>query len=208
MPHTKNPTTALGSKIIVDCPPFRPPPNLRRTVMIDFVNVPSGTTVDNAFAAQSVTFSSQTTNPAKRRSAYAMTMTLGAAQSGNNVLTVMNGTGMPLFDARWGAAEAVFGQLQQSISVRAYALDSPEGLGSSDNRPFMEAYDSNGAYLGKVRTRFGPKNANFFGHWHPLSFSSPTRNIQRTRLSSQAQGSPWVCTAFDNLTFDRNILLT
>ncbi len=208
MTDIKNLATALGSKIILERPPFRPPPNLRRTVMIDFESVPSGTAVDNAFAALSVTFSSLTTNPAKRWSAYAMAMTLGTAQSGKNVLTIVNGTGAPLFDARWGAVEAVFSQLQQSISVWAYAMESPECLGSSDNRPFMEAYDSNGTYLGKARTQLGPKDANFFGHWHPLSFSSPSRNIQRIRLSSQAQGCPWVYTAFDNLTFDRNILLS
>ena len=208
MTDIKNLATALGSKIILERPPFRPPPNLRRTVMIDFESVPSGTAVDNAFAALSVTFSSLTTNPAKRWSAYAMAMTLGTAQSGKNVLTIVNGTGAPLFDARWGAVEAVFSQLQQSISVWAYAMESPECLGSSDNRPFMEAYDSNGTYLAKARTQLGPKDANFFGHWHPLSFSSPSRNIQRIRLSSQAQGCPWVYTAFDNLTFDRNILLS
>lgn len=61
--------------------------------------------------------------------------------------------------------------------------------------------------MGKARTQLGPQDANFFGHWHPISFSSASRNIQRIRLSSQAQGCPWVYTAFDNLTYDRNILL-
>lgn len=209
MPDFKDLATSLGSKLNLDRPPLRPPPNLRRTVMIDFESVPSGTAVDNAYATSNVTFASVTTNPAKRWSAYAMAMTLGSAQSGKNVLTVTNAAGLPLFDARYGAVEAVFSQLQQSISVWAYALDSPECLGGAyDNRPFMEAYDANGNYLGKARTQLGPKDANFYGHWHPISFSSPSRNIQRIRLSSQAQGCPWVYTAFDNLTFDRNLLIT
>lgn len=209
MPDIKDLVTNLGSKIILERPPLRPPPNFRRTVMIDFENVASGTAVDTLYSAQSVSFASVTTNPPKRWSAYAMAMNLGAAQSGKNVLTLTNATGLPLFDARYGAVEATFSQLQQSVSVWAYALDSPECLGGNyDNRPFMEAYDTNGTYLGKARTQLGPQDANFFGHWHPISFSSASRNIQRIRLSSQAQGCPWVYTAFDNLTYDRNILLT
>ena len=207
MPAIHDLATTLGSKIDLGRPPLRPPPNLRRTVMLDFENVVSGTVVDNAYTALSVSFASVTTNPPKRWSAYAMAMNIGSAQSGKNVLTLTNATGLPLFDARHGAVEATFKQLQQSISVWAYALDSPECVGGDfDNRPFMEAYDASGAYLGKARTQLGPKDANFFGHWHPISFTSANRNVQRIRLSSQAQGCPWVYTAFDNLAFDRNIL--
>ena len=156
MPDIKDLVTNLGSTIILERPPLRPPPNFRRTVMIDFENVASGTAVDTVYSAQSVSFASVTTNPPKRWSAYAMAMNLGAAQSGKNVLTLTNATGLPLFDARYGAVEATFSQLQQSVSVWAYALDSPECLGGNyDNRPFMEAYDANGTYLGKARTQLG-----------------------------------------------------
>ena len=109
MPDIKDLVTNLGSKIILERPPLRPPPNFRRTVMIDFENVASGTAVDTVYSAQSVSFASVTTNPPKRWSAYAMAMNLGSAQSGKNVLTLTNATGLPLFDARYGAVEATRG---------------------------------------------------------------------------------------------------
>lgn len=207
MPDLKDLSTGLGGIIITTKPPLRPPPKMWRTVVIDFENVASGTAVDTSYANQGVTFASLTTNPAKRWSAYAMSMPIGSAQSGKNVLTLTNVTpGLPLFDARYGAVEATFSQLQQAVSVWAYALDSPECLSNThDNRPFMEAYDANGAYLGKARTSVGPLDANFFGHWYPITFSSATRNIKTIRLSSQAQGCPWVYTAFDTLTYSVNI---
>lgn len=190
-------------------PPFRPPPNPWRTVTLTFDDVASGTAVDTTYASAGVTFAS-VTYPPRTWSAYAREMPSGAANapSGKNVLSLIETTpAFPWFDARYGAVEASFSQLQQSITIWAYAVDAPEGSGSADNRPFMEAYDSAGTYLGKVKTQLGIHDANFLNHWHPLSFSSASRNIARIRLSSQANGLPWVYTAFDNLSFDRNIFV-
>ncbi|MFZ2972221.1 hypothetical protein [Ferribacterium limneticum] len=206
MPDFTNNAIKLGG-VISQRPPFRPPPNLWRTVTITFDDVPSGTAVDSTYAGSGVTLAS-VTYPPRTWSAFAKEMPWGGGQSGKNVLTIIEADpSYPWFDARYGALEATFSQLQQSVSVWAYAMNSSEGAGNADNRPFMEAYDSTGKYLGKVLTQLGVHDANFLGHWHPLSFSSTSRNIAKVRLSSQANGLPWTYAAFDNLTFDRNILI-
>ncbi|PKO39485.1 MAG: hypothetical protein CVU33_05050 [Betaproteobacteria bacterium HGW-Betaproteobacteria-6] len=205
MPNFTIPATKLGGTVTLR-PPFRQHPNIWRTVTLTFDDVAHGTAVDTTYAGTGVTLAS-VTYPPRTWSAYARQMPQGAnGQSGKNVLSIIdNDPAYPWFDARYGAIEATFSQLQQSVSVWAYAMNSPEGAGTADNRPFLEAYDASGKYLGKALTQLGIHDANFIGHWHPLSFSSASRNIAKVRLSSQANGLPWTYTAFDNLTFDRNI---
>jgi hypothetical protein len=205
MPDFTNEAIKLGG-VISQRPPFRPPPNMWRTVSITFDDVASGTVVDSTYAGAGVSFAS-VTYPPRTWSAFARLMPFGGSgQSGKNVLSIIQkDPDLPWFDARYGALEATFSQLQQSVSVWAYAMNSPEGSGNADNRPFMEAYDSTGKYLGKALTQLGVHDANFIGFWHPISFSSPSRNIAKVRLSSQANGLPWTYAVFDNLTFDRNI---
>lgn len=185
------------------------PPNLERTVVIRFDDVADGTVVDAQYAGSGVTFASLTTNPPSRGSAYARQLQIGTAASGVNVLSLSKGAGWTgaFFDARQGAVEATFSQLQRSVSVLALPLDSPEGLGMDDNRPFMEAFDTAGAYLGRSRTQLGPDDPNFYLNWQLISFVSPIKNIKKVRLSSQAHGSRWVYTVFDNLSFQVNLLL-
>lgn len=207
MTDLKNQATKIGGLIDPARPPLKPPPKLYRTIVVDFDGVPSDTAVDAAFSGQGVNLASITTSPAKRWSAYAMLLQLGTGQTGKNVLTLNNGSGWGdvFFDARQGAIEVTFSQAQQSVSIWAYPMNSPEGLGNADNRPFIDAFDTNGAYLGKVRTQLGPNDPNFFAHWHPLTFASGSRNIRKLHLSSQAQGAPWVYTVFDTLTFDAQL---
>ena len=216
MPDIHKKITALGGVIDINRPPLRPPINFWRSVVVNFDNVASATAVDTVYANEGVTFASLTTSPAKRWSAYAMLLQMGTAQTGKNVLTLSNkpGWGDVLFDGRQGAVEATFSQLQHSVTVWAFPMNSPEGLGNADNRPFIDAFDANGAYLGKARTQFGTKNPdgsdnpNYFARWHPITFvSSGGRNIKTVRLSSQAAGAPWVYTVFNTLTFERNILI-
>lgn len=81
-----------------------------------------------------------------------------------------------------------------------------EALGSDDSRPFIEAFDNSGTYLGRTRTQLGPDDKNFDMVWQPISFVSTARNIKKIRLSSQAHGSRWVYAVFDNLSFQVNLL--
>ena len=133
MPDFTNNAIKLGG-VISQRPPFRPPPNIWRTVSITFDDVPSGTAVDSTYASSGVNFAS-VTYPPRTWSAFAKEMPVGgSAQSGKNVLTIIEADpSNPWFDARYGALEATFSQLQQSVSVWAYAMNSPEGSGNADS---------------------------------------------------------------------------
>lgn len=185
---------------------WRPPINFMKTITIQFDDVPDGTVVDHTYATSGVNFASLT--PAVGP-AYVRRLQLGTAASGLNVLSMTNSPGWTgaFFDTRQGAVEATFDQLQSSVSVMALPLNSPEGLGHDDNRPFIEAFDSAGTYLGRARTQLGPDDQNFYMVWQPLSYVSATRNIKKIRMSSQAHGSRWVYATFDNLSFQINLLL-
>lgn len=199
-------STKLGGTVN-PFPPFRPPINFWRTVTLNFDDVPSGTAIDSTYANSGVIFAS-VTYPPRTWSTYARDLMSGSSSTnGKNVLTLHTAAGVPWFDARYGAIEATFSQAQKSVSIWAYAMNSSEGSGNADNRPFMEAYDSSGKLVGKVLTQLGVHDANFYGFWHPLSISSSSRNITKIRLSSQANGLPWTYATFDNLTFEYNILL-
>lgn len=186
----------------------KPPFNPMRTVVIQFDNVADGTVIDHAYASSGVNFASLTTQPPSTGSVYARRLQSTSAASGVNVMSLSTDLAWlgPFFDARNGAIEVTFDQLQSSVSVMALPLTMPEGLGSTDNRPFLEAFSTDGTYLGRARTQLKLGDAGFIMVWQPIAFVSPTRNIKKVRLSSQAHGSPWVYTVFDNLTFHVSIL--
>ena len=204
--------TPLGAKGLLNKIPDilkpRPPFNPMRTVVIQFDNVADGTVIDSAYASSGVQFASLTTQPPSRGSVFARRLQSTSAASGVNVMSISTDPAWlgPFFDARSGAIEVTFDQLQSSVSVMALPLVMPEALGSTDNRPFMEAFSTDGTYLGRARTQLKEGDPGFNLVWQPLVFVSPTRNIKKVRLSSQAHGSPWVYTVFDNLTFHVNIL--
>lgn len=188
---------------------LKPPPNLTKTIVIQFDDVADGTVVDHVYASSGVNFASLTTQPPSTGHVYARRMQLATGASGMNVMSLSThpGWGGAFFDARNGAIEATFDQLQSSVSVMALPMIFIEALGSDDNRPFMEAFDTNGTYLGRARTRLSPDDKGFDMVWQPLAFVSTSANIKKVRLSSQAHGSRWVYTVFDNLTFRVNLLL-
>lgn len=201
--------TVLGDAKGLHLPPVgHKPPNLQRTRVINFDNVADGTVVDSLYASSGVHFASLTTQPASRGSAYARTLQISHAASGMNVLSLTQAPGWSgaFFDARQGAVEASFDQLQRMVSVMAMPMDFVEALTEDDNRPFMEAFDSAGKYLGRALTTMGRSDPSYFMHWQPITFTSPSRNIKTVRLSSQAHGSGWVYTAFDNLSFQVDLL--
>ncbi len=210
--HHIDQETPLGSKgsliSIQDILKPKPPLNFVRTVVIQFDNVAEGTVIDQTYASKGVSLTSLTTQPPSTGHAYARHLQLGSAASGVNVMSLSQQPGWTgaFFDARSGAIEATFDQLQSSVSVMALPLIMPEALGSDDNRPFIEAFDAAGKYLGRARTQLSPNDPGFNLVWQPIAFVSSSRNIKKIRLSSQAHGSRWVYVVFDNLTFHVNIL--
>jgi len=203
--------TKLGVVGLKIPPPniLRPPPNLTRTIVIQFDDVADATVVDQIYASSGVNFVSLTTQPPSTGHVYARRMQMATGASGMNVMSLTTNPGWtgPFFDARSGAIEATFDQLQSSVSVMALPMMMPEVLGSDDNRPFMEAFDTNGTYLGRARTQLSADDTGFDMVWQPLAFVSTSANIKKVRLSSQAHGSRWVYVVFDNLTFHMKLLL-
>jgi hypothetical protein len=197
-------TDGLKDKLTVPKLPI----DIWRLRVVDFDNVPSGSAVDAAYSQLGVRFASITTSPAARWSAYACELLLDTAKSGKNVLSLHCGSGWsgPYFDAREGAVEVTFDSLQSSVSVWALPLDFPEPLANQDNRPFIEAFDANGAFLGRHRTALGRDDLGFFGEWQQLTYSSQARNIKTVRLSCEANGPAWVYSVFDSLTFSQRMV--
>ena len=130
---------------------------------------------------------------------YARTST--AARSPSNVASVFQ-TGIPMYGAYYGAVDAEFATLQRSVSIDAAAARPPEGLGTPLNRPFLQAFDANGALLATVYFQGTLPDAGGVSAYEPLTYVSPTANIKKVRFSTQqTQGGPTVYGYFDNLGY-------
>jgi hypothetical protein len=99
------------------------------------------------------------------------------------------------FDARSGAIEATFDTPRAWVSIEATAVMSLEGLGTPTAKPWIEAYDANGALVARTY------HSGTAGARENLVVNG---NIKRVRFSSQYHGSavPPVYGAFDNLRFN------
>lgn len=165
---------------------------------INFDNVSDGTVINNFYSANGVTF----INPLGDADIYARSSSVNA--SPDNVVSVFQ-TGIPAFDARFGAVQANFTSLQQTVSIDAAILRLPEGLGSPINFPKLEVYDSSNTLLAVVSWDFlvdpQPPVGGISG-WQTLAYVSSSNNIDHVRfLSGQPGGSPSNFGYFDNLTF-------
>ncbi|HYM34141.1 MAG TPA: PEP-CTERM sorting domain-containing protein [Steroidobacteraceae bacterium] len=161
--------------------------------------VADGTAINSLYASVGVTFD----NPLGNASIFARSSTLN--NSSPNVVSVFQ-TGVPAFDARFGAVEAVFGSAQSFVSIDAAILRLPEGLGTPTNAPKLEIYDNTGAFITAISWNFGlnpqPDVGGFAG-WQTLSYTSASANIGKVRfLSGQPGGGPSNFGLFDNLTYN------
>lgn len=165
--------------------------------LINFDNVADATVIDNTYAGLGVTFN----NPLGG-SIFARTTT--AAASPNNVVSVFD-TGVPAFDARFGAVEAVFSSGQRFVSIDAAILRLPEGLGTPINFPKLEIYDTNNVFVTSVNWDFSQipqPGAGAITGYETLSFTAAGDTIGKVRfLSGQPGGSPSNFGLFDNLEF-------
>jgi uncharacterized repeat protein (TIGR01451 family) len=167
--------------------------------LITFDCVPNDTVVDNVYATSfGVTFSNPLGGSIYARNSSGFSPSLPNAVS----VRPSSATVYPFFDATDGAVEAHFATPQRSISVDARPVGPVEFLGTLQNRPFLEAYDSSHTFLGRVL--YGgplPTGCCFeVGPMETLTFSSSTANISYARFSSQVtQSSLHTYGLFDNL---------
>jgi hypothetical protein len=99
------------------------------------------------------------------------------------------------FDARSGAIEATFDTPRSWVSIEATAIQALEGLGVPTAKPWIEAYDANGALVARTYHTGTP------GARENLVVNG---SIKRVRFSSQYKGTgvPAMYGAFDNLRFN------
>lgn len=163
---------------------------------INFDNVANGTDISNAYAG--VTFS----DPVDGGGIFARASTTNA--SAPNVVSVF-ATGFPAFDARFGQVQAVFASPQRFVSIDAAILRASEGLGTPQNAPRLEAYDSGNTLLGFASWDFGqtpqPPAGGVTG-FQTLSFAAASDSIASVRFFSGLPGQlPSNFGIFDNLVF-------
>lgn len=168
-----------------------------QAVTINFDDVASGTNIASTYSALGVSFN----NPLGG-GIFAAFSSLAA--SAGNVVSVF-ASGVPAFDARDGAVEAVFSSLQRFVSIDAAILRLPEGLGTPANAPKLEVYDSGNNLIGVVNWDFAQDaqpGAGGFAGYQTLDFTSAADSIAKIRfLSGQPGGSPSNFGLFDNLVF-------
>jgi streptogramin lyase len=128
----------------------------------------------------------------------------GFAVSPPNVVSVF-GSGLPFFNATFGAVEAHFVTPEREVSIDTRPVSDLEPLGTPQNRPFLEAYNAAGAFLGRVLYAGAlPTGGGFqVGDTETLTFTRPTADISYVRFSSQqSQPGPRIFGLFDNLQYD------
>ena len=184
------PIKALGSLALIALAMLSAPVY---ALSLNFDDVPNAKVINTWYSANGVTFS----NPIGGN-IYARTSSTNASTP--NVVSVFQ-TGVPAFNALYGAVDATFTTLQKSVSIDAAALRLPEGLGTPQNRPFLEAYDSNNVFLGRVLFQGPLPGAGGITPFETLTFTSASTNIKKVRFSSQqSQPGPSVFGFFDNLS--------
>lgn len=176
--------------------------NRYRTATINFDDAADGTTINTYYTAKGVTFEKITTQPPSSGGpVYARSDFM--AETASNVVTIMSSAqspGLTCFDAYWGGIKATFNPAVCSVSIDTMAFLSPEALGSDDNRPFMEIYDTAGNKLAEVLYPYRFDQPGF-GTWQRLSYSSSKPNIGSIRFSCQRVGSNYTYAMFDTLMF-------
>ncbi len=125
------------------------------------------------------------------------------APSPGNAVSVF-ATGLPEFDARFGAVEVHFQTPMKWVSIDARPEAPLEFLTPLTKRPFIQAFDAGGVYLGATYYAGElPDGVGEIGPAETLTYTSASANIVYVRFSSQnpAGGTP-TYGLFDNLRFD------
>lgn len=175
--------------------------------VINFDDVGDGTVINTHYSALGVTFNNplgtSTANP-DSPNIYSRSSTTNA--SPGNVVSVFS-TGVPAFDARWGAVEAVFSTGQRQVSIEAAILRLPEGLSTPTNSPKLEVYNLANTLVASIFwdfTAIPQPSAGGITAFQTLNYTSTSDDIGKVRfLSGQPGNAPSNFGIFDNLGFTK-----
>jgi len=172
--------------------------------VINFDDAPDGTMINTRYPG--ITF----TNPVGGN---IFARGSSGAPSAPNVASVFGtGAGLPFYDARSGAVDAILATPVGSVSIDARPVAPLEFLTALTRRPFFEVYNTSGTLIGQVYYQGAlPTTSGGVGPTETLSFTSTANDIGRVRFSSQGPGNtgaiPPTYGLFDNLRLDRLFLL-
>ncbi len=125
------------------------------------------------------------------------------APSLSNVVSVF-GSGLPMFDARYGAVDAHLTTPVSVVKIDARPVAPLEFMGTLTRRPFLQAFDSANNYITTVYYAGPlPTGGGEIGPAETLTITSPSANIATARWSVQNPGTtyPPVYGLFDNFQF-------
>jgi hypothetical protein len=170
--------------------------------------VADGTLANTYFGVAGVTFGCFDANPATLNicansgtggDAYVRSSV--SAASSPNVL-YLSATGFPLFDERFGYLKASFNNPVGIVSIDAYPVAPPEGFTITGNRPFLQAFNSLGQFLGAANYEYGTCNPNTTQcPWKTLTITRLQNDIKFVAFASYAGSGGHMYGEFDNLTF-------
>ena len=124
-----------------------------------------------------------------------------APASAPNVV-YLSQSGVPEFDERYGYIKASFANPVSAVSIDAQPRATLElGLPVVGNRPFLQAFNSAGTYLGTANYSYGTCNPNTTQcPWQTLTFTRPQGDIKFVAFSSAiGLGGAYEYGQFDNL---------
>ncbi len=166
--------------------------------VINFDDAADGTIIDTRYPG--ITFSNPIGGNIFARAS-------SGAPSSPNVASVF-GTGVPVFDARFGAVDGILAAPAAIVSVDVRPVAPPEFADTLSRRPFLQAFDAANNLLATVYYAGAlPTTGGGVGPVEALSFTSTGNNIARLRVSSQNPGNPPTFpptyVLVDNVRFDR-----
>lgn len=169
--------------------------------LINFDDQTDGTNIDSVYAGLGVTFSNPAGGAIPDTNVYARSIP-GFANSGDNVVSVFQ-TGLPDFRSFYGAVEATFTQAEGTVSIDAAAVAPFEFLGTPQNKPFIQAFNSSNQvvdtayYSGTL-----PDTVGGVSPYETLTVTSAHDDIAYVVISTQqSQPGPPMYGLFDNLCF-------
>lgn len=122
-----------------------------------------------------------------------------SARSSPNVV-YLSATGIPVFDERFGYLKASFDTPVAAVSIDALPVAPPEGFNITVNRPFLQAFNSLGQFLGTASYVYGTCNPNTTQcPWQTLTINRPTSDIKFVAFSSFSSSGGIMYGQFDNL---------
>jgi hypothetical protein len=148
--------------------------------VINFDDVADGTVINTHYSGLIFT------NPLAAGS-YVFARYSASAETPPNVVSI---GGNLFFDQRDGYVEVFLSSAAQTVSIDAAAVAPPEFMGVLTKRPYLQAFDFYGNYLGTVYypTSLLPTTSSGQGPWYTLSFTSSTQNVWTVVFSSEPPG--------------------